>query len=182
MFKNDAITIQGITALNPDHLVFSPGPCTPDTAGITLDAVRHFANCLPMLGVCLGHQAIAQAFGGTVVRAGKVMHGKTSTIKNSGAGLFQGLPSEYQVTRYHSLVVAPDSLPHNLSIIASTAGCQHTEIMALQHDELPIFGVQFHPESLLTEHGHRLLQNFIDIGNATLRDNCAKDLLAEKSP
>lgn len=180
--KNDAISIQEIAALNPDHLVFSPGPCTPDTAGITLDAVRYFANRLPMLGVCLGHQSIAQAFGGTVVRAAKVMHGKISKINNSGVGLFQGLPSEYQVTRYHSLVVAPDNLPRNLSITASTAHCPQTEIMALQHNELPIFGVQFHPESLLTEYGHRLLQNFIDIGKAPLGDDCGKRHIVEKLP
>lgn len=170
--KNDAISIKDITALSPDSLVFSPGPCTPDTAGITLEAIRHFSQSLPMLGVCLGHQAIAQVFGGKVTRASKVMHGKVSTITHNGAGLFQGLPTEYQVTRYHSLVVSPNALPDSLTITAVTSRQSEQteqpekEIMAFQHRELPIYGVQFHPESLLTEYGHQLLQNFISLTKA----------------
>ncbi|MBF0158691.1 MAG: aminodeoxychorismate/anthranilate synthase component II [Magnetococcales bacterium] len=157
--RNDAITLADIEQLNPHHVVLSPGPCTPDQAGITLDVLRRFGGVMPILGVCLGHQAIGQAFGGQVVRAPQVMHGKTSAIHHRGEGVFRGLPQPFAATRYHSLVVARETLPSCLSI---TAWTEDGLIMGLRHNTLPIEGVQFHPESILTESGHALLANFLN--------------------
>ncbi|WP_253207215.1 anthranilate synthase component II [Verticiella alkaliphila] len=156
--RNDQITIEEIEALAPDRLCISPGPCAPAQAGISIAAIRHFAGRLPILGVCLGHQAIGEAFGGKVVRAQVVMHGKTSPITHEDCDVFAGLPSPYTVTRYHSLAVERASLPDCLAVTAETAD---GEIMGLRHTSLPIYGVQFHPESILSEHGHALLKNFL---------------------
>jgi len=158
--RNDQITIEEIEALNPDRICVSPGPCSPAEAGISLDVIRHFAGKLPILGVCLGHQAIGAAFGGRVVRARELMHGKVSEITHRGTDVFTDLPSPFTVTRYHSLAVARDSLPDCLEITAETAD---GEIMGLRHTSLPIYGVQFHPESVLSEHGHALLKNFLKL-------------------
>lgn len=162
--RNDQISLEQMEALAPDRLMISPGPCTPNEAGISMDAIRHFAGKLPILGVCLGHQSIGQVFGGEVVRAREVMHGKTSPIYHTGQGVFRNLPSPYIATRYHSLVVRRESLPECLEI---TAWTQHEdgrmdEIMGMRHRELDIEGVQYHPESILTEHGHALLKNFLE--------------------
>ncbi|MCA2014685.1 aminodeoxychorismate/anthranilate synthase component II [Vibrio tritonius] len=161
--RNDEITIEEIEALAPSHLVISPGPCTPNEAGISLQAIRHFAGKLPLLGVCLGHQAIAQAFGGKVVRARQVMHGKTSLIRHTNKSVFFGLNMPLTVTRYHSLIVETDSLPECFEITAWTvnANGEMDEIMGYQHRTLPIDAVQFHPESIKTEQGHELLANFL---------------------
>ncbi|AEH32156.1 aminodeoxychorismate/anthranilate synthase component II [Vibrio anguillarum] len=161
--RNDEIDITGIEALSPTHLVISPGPCTPNEAGISLAAIEHFAGKLPILGVCLGHQAIAQVFGGQVVRAKKVMHGKTSPIQHTNRGLFLGLNNPLTVTRYHSLVVKADSLADCFELTAWTqqADGSMDEIMGYQHKTLPIDAVQFHPESIKTEQGHQLLANFL---------------------
>lgn len=156
--RNDALTLADIDALKPQKIVISPGPCTPDEAGISLDVIRHYAGCLPILGVCLGHQAMAQAFGGKVVRAAKVMHGKTSPITHSGEGVFRGLANPLTVTRYHSLVVEPDSLPACFEV---TAWSETREIMGIRHRQWDLEGVQFHPESILSEQGHQLLANFL---------------------
>lgn len=159
IFRNDTIGVDEIEALQPSHILISPGPGTPDDAGISGDVIRHLGPRVPLLGVCLGHQSIADVFGGKVVRAPRLMHGKTSLIHHDGDGLFKGLPSPFQATRYHSLIVeAP--LPDSLQITARTV---EDEIMGLQHRESPIYGVQFHPESILTEHGKTLLQNFLDV-------------------
>jgi anthranilate synthase component 2 len=161
--RNDAIDIQGIRELNPDRLVISPGPCTPNEAGISVDAIKAFAGRLPILGVCLGHQSIGQAFGGDIVRANQVMHGKTSPIHHAGVGVFSGLPDPFEATRYHSLVIRRDTLPSCLEVTAWTqADGEVDEIMGIRHRELDIQGVQFHPESILTEHGHQLLSNFLE--------------------
>ena len=162
-YRNDAITLEQIEALSPSHLMISPGPCTPNEAGISLAAIRHFAGRLPILGICLGHQAIAQAYGGEVVRAPQVMHGKTSHVRHHGQGVFAGLENPLEVTRYHSLVVAAESLPECLEVTAVTDQDDVTPglIMGLRHRELDIEGVQFHPESILTRQGHELLANFI---------------------
>lgn len=161
--RNDALTLADIEALAPTHLVISPGPCTPDDAGISLAAIRHFAGKLPILGVCLGHQAIGQAFGARVVRARQVMHGKTSLIQHSGNGVFNGLAMPLTVTRYHSLVIDPASLPVEFDVTAWTAReGERDEIMGIRHRTLPLEGVQFHPESILSEQGHQLLQNFLN--------------------
>jgi anthranilate synthase component 2 len=161
--RNDAIDIQGIADLNPDRLVISPGPCTPNEAGISVDAIRAFAGKLPILGVCLGHQSIGQAFGGEIVRASRVMHGKTSPIHHSDVGVFSGLPEPFEATRYHSLVIRRETLPDCLEVTAWTAADGEVdEIMGIRHRELDIQGVQFHPESILTEHGHQLLNNFLE--------------------
>ena len=157
--RNDELTLAQIDALNPQKIVISPGPCTPDDAGISLDVIRHFAGKLPLLGVCLGHQAMAQAFGASVVRAAKVMHGKTSPITHTGQGVFQGLANPLTVTRYHSLVVAPETLPECLEV---TAWSETQEIMGIRHREWDMEGVQFHPESILSEQGHQLLANFLN--------------------
>ena len=164
MHRNDQITIDEIEALNPDRLMISPGPCTPNEAGISIAAIQHFAGKLPILGVCLGHQSIGQAFGGKVIRARQVMHGKTSPIYYSGVGIFRNLPSPYTATRYHSLVVEKDSLPDCLEMTAWTQNEDGSvdEIMGMRHKTLPIEGVQYHPESILSEHGHALLKNFLN--------------------
>ncbi|KGK13184.1 aminodeoxychorismate/anthranilate synthase component II [Vibrio navarrensis] len=161
--RNDEIDIAGIEHLQPTHLVISPGPCTPNEAGISLAAIAHFAGKLPILGVCLGHQAIAQAFGGEVVRARQVMHGKTSAIEHNGKSVFRGLNNPLTVTRYHSLVVKNDTLPADFELTAWTtlADGSIDEIMGYQHKTLPIDAVQFHPESIKTEQGHALLANFL---------------------
>lgn len=161
--RNDEINIEQIEVLNPTHLVISPGPCTPNEAGISLQAIQHFAGKLPILGVCLGHQAIAQVFGGQVVRARKVMHGKTSPIRHTGHSVFQGLNNPLTVTRYHSLVVKSDSLPDCFELTAWTEldDGSMDEIMGYQHKTLAIDAVQFHPESIKTEQGHQLLANFL---------------------
>lgn len=161
--RNDEISIQGIEALNPTHLVISPGPCTPNEAGISLEAIRYFSGKLPILGVCLGHQAIAQVFGGEVVRARKVMHGKTSRIRHNKTSVFKGLNDPLTVTRYHSLIVRTDSLPSCFEVTAWTENEDGTidEIMGYQHKTLFIDAVQFHPESIKTEQGHDLLANFL---------------------
>lgn len=160
---NDELTVQEIAALQPERLVLSPGPGTPDEAGVSLAAVEYFAGRIPILGVCLGHQVIGQVFGGTVRSANSVKHGKTSALYHCGKELFDRLPQGYQVTRYHSLVVARDTLPSCLEETAWTqdATNERDEIMGLQHRTLDIHGVQFHPESIMTEHGHALLQNFL---------------------
>jgi anthranilate synthase/aminodeoxychorismate synthase-like glutamine amidotransferase len=159
VIRNDARSPDEIAALAPSHIVISPGPCDPDRAGISLAVVRRFAGQVPILGVCLGHQCIGQAFGGRVVRAERVMHGKTSLLRHAGRGLFAGLPSPLRVTRYHSLTVERASLPPTLEVAAET---EDGVIMALAHRDLPVVGVQFHPEAVLTEHGHDLLRNFLD--------------------
>ena len=159
VYRNDQITLDEIEKLAPSHVVISPGPCTPDDAGISVSLVQAFADTLPILGVCLGHQSIAQAFGGMIVRAKRLMHGKTSFIEHQGSGLFSGVPSPFQATRYHSLVVRQDSLPECFEV---TARADDGEIMAIRHAENPIHGVQFHPESILTQYGHKQLQNFLD--------------------
>lgn len=162
-YRNDEISIAEIEALSLSHLVVSPGPCTPNEAGLSLDTIRHFAGKLPILGVCLGHQAIGQVYGGRVVRAPEVMHGKTSAIAHLGQGVFTGLENPLEVTRYHSLVVDKDSLPECLEITAWTTDDDVTPglVMGLRHRELDIEGVQFHPESILTHQGHELLANFL---------------------
>ena len=163
VYRNDEIDTAGIAALGPTHLMLSPGPCTPNEAGISVDAVRHFAGHLPILGVCLGHQSIGQAFGGRVAHADAIMHGKTSLIHHRSEGVFAGLPNPFEATRYHSLVVSRDAFPDCLEITAWTEDEDGNmdEIMGLRHRELAIEGVQFHPESILTQHGHDLLRNFL---------------------
>ena len=161
--RNDEIDIDGIEAMQPERLMISPGPCTPDEAGISMAAIEHFAGKLPVLGVCLGHQSIGQVFGGKIVHAGEIMHGKTSRIYHKGEHVFSGLKNPYTATRYHSLVIDKASLPDCLEITAWTEN-EHgelDEIMGVRHKTLPVEGVQFHPESILTEHGHDLLNNFL---------------------
>ena len=161
--RNDAMSVDGIAELAPERIVISPGPCTPNEAGVSLEVIRRMGASTPILGVCLGHQSIGQAYGGTVVRAGNIMHGKTSRIRHDGRGVFAGLPDAYEATRYHSLVVERGSLPAELEITAWTENEDGSfeEIMGLRHREHPVEGVQFHPESILTEHGHALLKNFL---------------------
>ncbi len=163
VYRNDAITLDEIEALKPSHLVISPGPCTPSEAGISVAAIARFAGRIPVLGVCLGHQSIGQAFGGKVVHAKEIMHGKTSPVVHQGQGVFAGLPSPLRVTRYHSLVVEQASLPDCLEVTAWTEHADGSldEIMGVRHRGLPVEGVQFHPESILTEHGHAMLANFL---------------------
>lgn len=163
--RNDEISANDIAALNPERIVISPGPCSPSEAGISLETIKKYAGKIPILGVCLGHQSIGQAFGGDVVRARKVMHGKTSMIYHNGKGVFANLQNPFRATRYHSLVVKKETLPECLEITAWTQGENGSmdEIMGLRHKTLQIEGVQFHPESILTEHGHQLLQNFLDL-------------------
>ena len=164
VYRNDEIDCARIEALNPDQLVISPGPCTPNEAGISVEAIRTFAGRLPILGVCLGHQSIGQAFGGKIVHAREVMHGKTSPIYHADTGIFSNLGNPYQATRYHSLVIEKQSLPDCLEITAwtQTPDGEMDEIMGVRHREFDIQGVQYHPESILTEHGHDLLQNFLE--------------------
>jgi anthranilate synthase component II len=157
--RNDQIDVAGIAALKPSRLVLSPGPCTPNEAGVCLDALRHFAGKLPILGVCLGHQAIGAAFGGKVVRAAVPMHGKTSRLRHQGQGVFKGLPTRFDVVRYHSLIVERANLPAELEV---TADVDNGEIMGLRHKRLAVEGVQFHPESIMSEHGHAMLRNFLN--------------------
>ena len=158
--RNDEVTVEEVGTLAPSAIVLSPGPCAPAQAGITVDVVRALGDRIPMLGVCLGHQAIGEAYGGRVVRAARAVHGKTSRIDHDGTGLFAGLPSPLQVGRYHSLVVERDSLPASLKVVA-TAADDPREIHALRHVSHPVWGVQFHPESVLTPHGKQLLRNFL---------------------
>ena len=158
--RNDELDLQAIADLRPERIVISPGPCSPAEAGISVPLLQYFAGRLPILGVCLGHQAIGAAFGGRIVRARSIMHGKTSPITHDGKGVFKGLPSPYTVVRYHSLAIECDSLPACLEISAQT---EDGEIMGVRHRQFPIEGVQFHPESIETEHGHRLLQNFLEL-------------------
>jgi anthranilate synthase component 2 len=156
--RNDALSVEELMALEPSAIIISPGPCDPDKAGVSLDLVRAAAPVCPILGVCLGHQTIAQAFGGKIVRAPAIMHGKTSAILHEQSGVFADIPSPFTATRYHSLIAEPDTLPDCLEVTART---DDGTIMGLKHRDLPIFGVQFHPESIETNHGHRLLQNFL---------------------
>ncbi|MDH3380185.1 MAG: aminodeoxychorismate/anthranilate synthase component II [Gammaproteobacteria bacterium] len=161
VFRNDQISLERIGALAPSHIVISPGPCTPNEAGVSLDVVTHFGRDIPMLGVCLGHQSIAQAYGGRIVYAKQLMHGKTSMIYHDGSGVFEGLQNPFQATRYHSLVAERASLPDCLQI---TAWTDDGEIMGVRHLEHRVEGVQFHPESILTQYGHDLLRNFVTSG------------------
>jgi anthranilate synthase component II len=163
--RNDQITVGEIAALSPSHLVVSPGPCTPNEAGISLEAIRTFAGKIPLLGVCLGHQGIGQAFGGNIIHARTVMHGKTSQIHHYANGLFANIPSPFEATRYHSLVIEKHSLPDCLEITAWTTDAQGQvdEIMGVKHKTLPVVGVQFHPESILTQQGHTLLKHFLEM-------------------
>ncbi|MGL6047456.1 MAG: aminodeoxychorismate/anthranilate synthase component II [Vogesella sp.] len=158
VFRNDEITLAEIEALNPQYLVLSPGPCTPNEAGISVPAIHHFAGKLPIMGVCLGHQSIGQAFGGKIIHAKQLMHGKVSPVSHHNVGMFRDLPNPVTCTRYHSLVIERETLPDCLEI---TAWTDDGEIMGVRHKTLPIEGVQFHPESILTEHGHQMLQNFL---------------------
>ena len=157
--RNDEISVEAVARLQPAQIVISPGPCTPNEAGISLGAIRRFAGEIPILGVCLGHQAIGQAFGGRVVKAARVMHGKMSNIRHDGKGVFAGIPGGFAATRYHSLAVDRESLPACLEVSAQS---EEGEIMGLRHRSLPVEGVQFHPEALLTEHGHAMLKNFLE--------------------
>ena len=162
--RNDALTVDEIEKLAPERIVISPGPCTPNEAGVSLQLIERLGARVPILGVCLGHQSIGQAYGGDVVRAGRIMHGKTSRIRHEGKGVFTGLPDGYEATRYHSLVVDKRTLPDCLEVTAWTENDDGSmeEIMGLRHREFPVEGVQFHPESILTEHGHALLKNFLE--------------------
>ena len=162
--RNDALGVDEIAALQPSHIVVSPGPCTPNEAGVSLEVIRRLGAATPVLGVCLGHQSIGQVYGGNVIRAGNIMHGKTSKIRHEGKGVFAGLPDGYEATRYHSLVVDKATLPAELEITAWTENADGSmeEIMGLRHREHPVEGVQFHPESILTQHGHALLKNFLE--------------------
>jgi anthranilate synthase component 2 len=160
VYRNDKITLAEIEALNPRRLVISPGPCTPNEAGVSVDAIRSFAGRLPILGVCLGHQSIGQAFGGRIVRAERLMHGKTSPVFHDNRELFNGLPNPFDATRYHSLLVERSSFPASLEI---TAWTEEKEIMGLRHRQLPVWGVQFHPESILTVTGMDMLRNFLEM-------------------
>ncbi|HTM88608.1 MAG TPA: aminodeoxychorismate/anthranilate synthase component II [Terriglobales bacterium] len=162
--RNDQVTVEEVEALQPERVLVSPGPCTPQEAGISIDLIRHFAGKAPLLGVCLGHQAIGAAFGGQVVRAGKLMHGKTSPVEHDGKTIFRGLSSPMTATRYHSLIVAEKSLPEDLEISARTRERDGTSvIMGLRHRRYPVEGVQFHPESVLTSEGKQLIRNFLSL-------------------
>jgi len=158
VYRNDKITPDDIAEMKPDHILVSPGPCTPHEAGISMEVIRRFSGQIPILGVCLGHQSMSAVFGGEVIRAPRLMHGKTSPIEHNGEGVFKGLPSPFIATRYHSLIV-PEPLP---ACLVKTAWTKEGELMGLRHREHPTFGVQFHPESILTEHGHQMLKNFLE--------------------
>ena len=166
--RNDELTVAQIAALAPERIVISPGPCTPNEAGVSLEVLEKLSGQVPILGVCLGHQSLGQAFGGKVVRARTIMHGKTSPIRHEGKGVFAGLPDRYQATRYHSLVVDKNSLPDALEVTAWTENEDGSieEIMGLRHRQFPVEGVQFHPESILTQHGHDMLRNFLQENRA----------------
>lgn len=164
--RNDAISVEDIAEMRPTAIVLSPGPCTPSEAGITVAVVKRWGREIPILGVCLGHQAIGEAYGGKVIRADRVMHGKTSRITHDGTGLFDGLPDPLEVMRYHSLIVERNSLPASLEILAVTSD-RPDEIQAMRHTEHPVWGVQFHPESVLTQQGKRILQNFLAMASET---------------
>jgi anthranilate synthase component 2 len=169
--RNDEISLDRIREANPQQIVISPGPCTPNEAGISVDCIKEFGSSIPILGVCLGHQSIAQAFGGKIVRANQVMHGKTSSIKHDSRGVFANLEGSFIATRYHSLVVEERSLPDCLEVSAwSNDEGSLKEIMAVRHRELFVEGVQFHPESILSEHGYQILKNFLDLSQSELRD------------
>jgi len=164
VYRNDQISVAGIEKLGPERIVISPGPCTPNEAGVSVDVIKTFAGRMPILGVCLGHQSIGQAFGGTIVHAGKIMHGKTSMIHHKNAGVFKGLANPFEATRYHSLVIEKSSLPDCLEVTAWTVSADGKldEIMGVRHKALAVEGVQFHPESILTEQGHEMLKNFLE--------------------
>ena len=164
VYRNDQITVADIERLKPERIVISPGPCTPNEAGISVETIRHFAGQLPILGVCLGHQSIGQAFGGHIVHAGAIMHGKTSMVYHRGVGVFAGIENPFEATRYHSLVIEKDSIPDCLEITAWTLDANNAidEIMGVRHKQFAIEGVQFHPESILTTPGHTLLRNFLE--------------------
>jgi anthranilate synthase/aminodeoxychorismate synthase-like glutamine amidotransferase len=164
--RNDTVTVEDIDAMAPERIVISPGPGNPDDAGISKDVIRRFAGKVPLLGVCLGHQCIGAAYGGEIVRAGRPMHGKISRIHHGGAGIFSGVPSPFYATRYHSLVIAPASVPTDLEVLATS---EDGEVMAVRHVRDPVYGVQFHPESVLTEHGYRLVDHFLHGVPATPR-------------
>ncbi|CAN5499216.1 aminodeoxychorismate synthase component 2 [soil metagenome] len=162
--RNDELSVEEVEALAPERIVISPGPCTPAEAGISIELIRRLGRRVPMLGVCLGHQAIGAAYGGRIVRAERLMHGKTSPVAHTGEGIFTGVPSPMTVTRYHSLVIEPATLPESLQVIAHTAESGYeSEIQAVRHREHPVWGVQFHPESIASEHGHSLLRNFLSL-------------------
>ncbi len=163
VYRNDAITVEEVEKLHPERIVISPGPCTPNEAGISVELIRRLGGRIPILGVCLGHQSIGQAYGGKIVHANRVMHGKVSLIQHDGKGVFAGLPNPFEATRYHSLAIARELLPGCLEITAWTENADGgvEEIMGLRHKSLPVEGVQFHPESILTQHGHDLLKNFL---------------------
>jgi anthranilate synthase/aminodeoxychorismate synthase-like glutamine amidotransferase len=161
--RNDKISPDEIATLAPDKIVVSPGPCDPEHAGVSLQVIQRFAGEIPILGVCLGHQTIGQAFGGHIVRAGRLMHGKTSPVQHDGCGVFAGMPNPFEATRYHSLLIERDTLPDCLEISAETA---EGEIMGVRHKDLPVEGVQFHPESILTEQGRHILENFVGNGQS----------------
>ena len=165
VYRNDQITVEEMIALKPERVVISPGPCTPNEAGVSIDAIKYFAGKLPLLGICLGHQSIGQAFGGEIVHANEIMHGKTSMIYHNSKGVFAGLKNPYEATRYHSLVINKNKFPDCLEITAWTQkeNGEMDEIMGVRHKTLAIEGVQFHPESILSEHGHDLLQNFLNM-------------------
>lgn len=160
IFRNDALTVEDVKKLAPEKVCISPGPCTPNEAGISLDLIRQLGPTTPILGVCLGHQSIGQVYGGDVVRADRLMHGKTSPIHHNGSSVFKGLPNPFEATRYHSLIVKRETLPDCLEI---TAWTEEQEIMGLRHKEHPVHGVQFHPESILTEHGKQMLETFLKL-------------------
>ena len=172
--RSDAITLDAILRLDLDAIVISPGPKAPDDAGCSMEVVRRLSNQIPILGVCLGHQAIGQAFGGKIVRANQPMHGKSSMIEHNESRLFQNIPNPFQVGRYHSLVIAPETLPENLKVTAWTAD---QTIMAIEHTSMPVFGVQFHPESILTEDGYQLLTNFLSAAGLHAKPIPKKDLM-----
>ncbi len=163
--RNDEITLDGVKALQPTQIVISPGPGTPDDGGVSLDVIREMGVSTPILGVCLGHQCIGQAYGGVVIRAGRLMHGKTSLVYHDGDPLFADIPNPFEATRYHSLIIERETLPDVLEVTAYT---EHNELMGVRHKEYPVMGVQFHPESILTVHGPRLLQNFLAMNEAVI--------------
>ena len=164
VFRNDKITLQKIRKLKPKKIIISPGPCTPDEAGISIDLIKYFYKKFPILGVCLGHQSIGQAFNAKIIKASKIMHGKVSTVTNKGSEIFKGLPKKFDATRYHSLVIKNNTLPENFKIISDTIDDNEKEIMGIQHIKYPIYGVQFHPESIATTpYGKKIIKNFLEI-------------------